>query len=291
MRLLAKKTDAGLSTTAKFVLVSLADYHNDKTGKCYPSHATIAKDINTTRETVARNIKILVERGLISTENRNGGQNSKYVWFHLDQDDRKSQLNVTENHNGIVTENESIVTENHRHCDFQTKHCDGESHEQLNNITIEQTHNSQGSQSSEQSDGFERWWCVYPKKVNQKAAAREWKRLRPDADLLIADTENRKANDRRCLAGFIWNPENYLRDERWKEAIEPIRRSEAESATTLPRDDNQLEAFAVALGIHDLGKAPQHIMNMAQYRQFILEWVQRNSKIQQLNNQIRTPAT
>ena len=274
MRLLAKKTHADLSTTAKFVLVSLADYHQNKTGKCYPSHATIAKDINATRETVARNIKILVKKGLISTENRKGGQNSKYVYFHLDQWDEESQSIVTENHNGIVTENDSIVTESHRHCDSKAKHCDGESHEQLNNITIEQTHNREKSQTDERSDGFERWRCVYPKKGNRKAAEREWNRLRPDADLLIADTENRKLNDRRWLAGYAPNPENYLRDERYNDPIEPVRKSESAAASRLPKDDAALDAWAVAHGIHEQGKAPQGL-DYAQYRKWLQKIIQR----------------
>jgi DNA-binding MarR family transcriptional regulator len=287
MRLLAKKTDAGLSSTAKFVLITLADYHNNKTGKCYPSHTTVANDTNLTRETVARNIKILVRKGLISTANRNGGQNSKYITFHLEQSQsnvtENHNTNVTGNHNGIVTENEGIVTENHRHCDSKAKHCDGESHEQLNNITKRTKHNRGNSQTNAQFDGLEKWLCVYPKKGNRKAIEREWKRINPDVDVLIADTKKRIANDRRWQDGarYAWSPENYLRDEHYNDPIEPVRKSEAEPSTMLPHDDQALESWAVAQGIHERGNAPLGI-DYSQYRQWLQQY------IQQHNLQIKT---
>lgn len=53
------------SPTAKMILLKLADNTNDETGQCFPRHDTIAKHCECSRRTVIRNIKKLVELGLI----------------------------------------------------------------------------------------------------------------------------------------------------------------------------------------------------------------------------------
>jgi hypothetical protein len=58
------------------------------------------------------------------------------------------------------------------------------------------------------------------KKVGKKPTLTVWKRIKPDADVLIADIENRLANDRQWQEGFIPNPTTYLNQERWNDAIQ-----------------------------------------------------------------------
>jgi len=269
----SKTTGKKLTVLEKVVLTSLADFHNDKYDQCYPSHETIAKDINSTRETVARNVKKLVEHGLISVSNRGSGQNSKLVKFLFPKKETIPNSIVTQNHNEV----DSIVTQSHSHCDSKAIHCDSkafhcdaESHEQV--ITINNNHTTEANSETDAISYLQTWLCVYPEKGNRKAIVREWNRLKPAADVLIADTENRKQNDRRWLAGYIPKPENYLKDERYNEPIEPVRKSESE--TTLPRDDNKLEDWAVAHGIHQKGNAPLG-MDYAEYRQWLQKISQR----------------
>lgn len=69
------------------------------------------------------------------------------------------------------------------------------------------------------SNEFERWWKTYPKKVGKKETYQVWQRIKPDADLLIADTLNRIANDDRWLRGYAKDPVRYLRHEVWNDEV------------------------------------------------------------------------
>lgn len=73
------------------------------------------------------------------------------------------------------------------------------------------------------STEFEKWWAEYPKKVKKKTAREIWMRKKPDADILIADVQNRIANDRRWLEGFTPDPTTYLNQERWDDELETAR--------------------------------------------------------------------
>ena len=73
------------------------------------------------------------------------------------------------------------------------------------------------------SKSFDRWWSVFPNKVGKKPAKAVWKRIKPDADALIADAKERIAHDRKWLGGFITNPTTYLQQERWNDEIKAPR--------------------------------------------------------------------
>ena len=66
---------------------------------------------------------------------------------------------------------------------------------------------------------FDLWWNEYPKKVKKKEALKVWKRIKPDADTLIADTKNRIQNDSNWLRGFVPDPTTYLNGERWNDQL------------------------------------------------------------------------
>ena len=121
-------------------------------------------------------------------------------------------------------------------------------------------------------DGFERWWAAWPvgHKAGKIKCKKTWKTKKPDPDVLIADVENRKANDRRWIPNkdgetFIPNPATYLNQERWDDDIQPVKSKSA----SLPKSDDALEQFAIEKGLHKRGCAPQNIRNMYQYRQWI----------------------
>ena len=75
------------------------------------------------------------------------------------------------------------------------------------------------------STEFESWWSVYPKKVKKKQARDIWRRKKPTAEVLIADTEARMAGDGRWLEGFIPDPTTYLNGERWLDELEAPRKA------------------------------------------------------------------
>ena len=201
MRDAAMKLDADLSSMAKFTLIVIADFHNGKTGACYPRQEVIAKVMNTSRETVARNLKKLVEAKLITITNRKGANHSKSIIFHFPCCDAESQQNnnpaVTLS-DPAVTLSDSVVTQDHT-C------CDAESHVTGKNRNITGNNNTP-------SKGFDDWFVLFPedRKGNRATALKEWNRIKPDADVLIADTQKRLANDKGWLAGFSHYPASYL---------------------------------------------------------------------------------
>ena len=60
--------DFDLSAGAVAVYIYLLRHANRKTNQCHPSEATIAKKLHLSRNTVAKHVRLLEERGLIVTE-------------------------------------------------------------------------------------------------------------------------------------------------------------------------------------------------------------------------------
>ena len=60
--------DFDLPAGAVAVYIYLLRHANRKTSQCYPSGATIAKKLHLSRNTVAKHVRLLEERGLIVTE-------------------------------------------------------------------------------------------------------------------------------------------------------------------------------------------------------------------------------
>ena len=60
--------DFDLPAGAVAVYVYLLRHANRKTNRCHPSEATIAKKLHLSRNTVAKHVRLLEERGLIVTE-------------------------------------------------------------------------------------------------------------------------------------------------------------------------------------------------------------------------------
>lgn len=87
---------------------------------------------------------------------------------------------------------------------------------------------------------FERFWQVYPKRVKKKTALEIWKRKKPDPDTLIADVENRLANDSRWVGGFVPDPTTYLNGERWNDELE--KRDETRRRTNQPERFEDVQA-------------------------------------------------
>ena len=82
---------------------------------------------------------------------------------------------------------------------------------------------------------FDRWWAQYPKKVGKKPALAIWNRIKPDADILIADAVNRAENDSQWRDGFIPNPTTYLNQERWNDELQ--KRNGTGNGTLSPADE------------------------------------------------------
>lgn len=60
----------GLAPGPKLVLLAIADHHNESTGLCCPSMATLALRAGVSRRSARRHVELLRERGLVSTTDR-----------------------------------------------------------------------------------------------------------------------------------------------------------------------------------------------------------------------------
>ena len=103
------------------------------------------------------------------------------------------------------------------------------------------------------TSSFEIWWKLYPKKIAKKKCLSFWitHSLIDIQHTLIADTQNRKANDQQWVDGYAPHALTYLRGERWNDDITPIR----EKGEPLPRDDNKLMSWAAEHDYPDPYKA------------------------------------
>jgi hypothetical protein len=65
---------------------------------------------------------------------------------------------------------------------------------------------------------FERFWEIYPKKVNKKGCEAKWKSLKLDSKIdLIIDKLKKQCLSKQWIEGFIPNPLTYLNQERWED--------------------------------------------------------------------------
>jgi uncharacterized protein YdaU (DUF1376 family) len=83
-------------------------------------------------------------------------------------------------------------------------------------------------------EGFDRFWEEYPNKAREKIARQEWANLAPDRYLRaeIMEALGRQKCSRKWVNGggiYIPNPDNWLRDQRWKD-IPPVPMSEEQQA-------------------------------------------------------------
>ena len=93
-------------------------------------------------------------------------------------------------------------------------------------VNTERAVNTKSIVKSSDQTAFDLWWQQYPKKVSKKEALKAWNKIKPDADLLIADTINKATNDDGWLRGYIPNPTTYLNQERWNDELQRPKPSE-----------------------------------------------------------------
>lgn len=87
--MMAIQRDGSLSDGARRTAMFLLDRHNYRTGRCFPSYGTIAKDIGADRSTAIRHIKSLIDAGWIFAEKADakGGfvsNNFVFAWGRCD---------------------------------------------------------------------------------------------------------------------------------------------------------------------------------------------------------------
>lgn len=212
-------------SSAKFVLVVLANCASADTGVAFPSTAYLASATGQDRKTVVANLARLIEWGLIEDTGRRAGTTKQIVVYRvLSGPDLFEECAQKRN----SSENGTVPKTNGNSTVFPQK----ESQKRDTEPSITQRNRQPSSPRC--ASRFEEFWAVYPKKVAKKPTETKWKAKRLDAlaDRLIADVRKRQAEDGRWLDGYIPNPSTYLAQERWEDELQPRR--DAPKASPVP---------------------------------------------------------
>lgn len=123
---------------------------------------------------------------------------------------------------------------------------------------------------------FARWYFYYPNKKGKPAALKAFIKATKKMDgeqvgrftqMIIDDTQNRAKNEdswQRDNGRYIPMPATYINGERWTDSL-----TQFEVKNSLPKSDEKLAEFAVQHNLHAPGKAPQHLRNASDYRNWI----------------------
>lgn len=207
----------------KLVLLKLADNASDQ-GECWPSYQHIAEQCEIARSTVKVHIRELEKSGLLRREFRRNGELNQSNVFHLTLDGGAAddRGGAAGNPPGAADARGGGAAENPR-----TSH------------SFEPVKEPKPMCTSS-TDGFEKFWKLYPKKKSRKDALKAWNKLNPDADQQVvmitalakhcASLDWIKANGQ-----YIPNAATWLNGERWHDALQPATGATQGSAfTNLP---------------------------------------------------------
>lgn len=170
-----------LSTpTTKFVLTILANYA-DENGSCYPSEKKLAEIIGVSDRQIRRCLKNLVSLNLISIQERKGSSNRYFLNMEAD----------------VQTTMEADVHTGRKLKSYNTK-------EDTKDIY---------------TDDFQKWWKIYPRKINKFSAAKSFKKSVKEVDVknLIKWTEVFAEQIIGTEERFIPHASTWLNQKRWED--------------------------------------------------------------------------
>lgn len=177
------------------VLESYADWDDDT---CYPSMTTLADHMGTTRQTIHRAQKELVERGLLEVESgQEAGTSNLYT--------------VVDPPGGCNTSVTGGVTP------------------ALQGGVTPALHKQEPTEQEPTNDmvtpdwaTFDKFWGIYPRRVGKKAARRAWdKAIRDTEAAKIIHGAARYRDDPRRTPEYTAHPSTWLNAGRWDDEIEP----------------------------------------------------------------------
>lgn len=222
------------SPLTQLLLFAIAQSENDEKGYAWCSHQYLADKCRCSRRSVMRGLEYLESNSFILIERRS-------------KDGIKTTNLYRVNYNHDVTQVHNDVTDCHKGSDRLSQGgSDRLSHKQI-------TSSNRLINTNTQTE-FERWWSQYPIKRGKKPALTAWKRIKPDADLLIADTINKTENDDGWLRGFAPNPTTYLNQERWNDELQSPKPTELTEADKYALRKQRTEAILQELNGHDVGE-------------------------------------
>ncbi|POG03491.1 replication protein [Pseudomonas putida] len=193
----------------KLVLVKLADNASDQ-GECWPSYQHIAEQCEIDRSTVRKHIKQLEAQGLLRIENREGPKgNSTNLYFLTLSGVGRNSTPVGQESTGVGPQPTGGVGPE----STRTSH------------SFEPVKEPK-PMCTEGTDGFDKFWKLYPKKKSRKDALKAWNKISPGAELqavMIAALANHCASRDWAKEGgqYIPNAATWLNGERWHDVLQP----------------------------------------------------------------------
>ncbi|WP_306473030.1 helix-turn-helix domain-containing protein, partial [Bacillus pseudomycoides] len=151
--------DERLTHKEMAVYMSLCRHANRETGSCFPSLSTIGKKVKMSKNTVLNALKLLIELGYISKENRSSedGGHASNIYYINDVGTLVHPVNkvVQEMNKGGSGDEQALVQEMN-----------------TNNTKLNKTkltiNNPRKNVSDSYSEDFENLWKTYPKKIDKK---------------------------------------------------------------------------------------------------------------------------
>lgn len=211
-------------SSARHVLLCLANYA-DKTGRgAFPSAGTLSEETGLSERTVRYKLDALEQAGVI----RAGTQSiaAAYITrldrrpmvYDLDME-RGAAIAPRSERGAVVAPREDVTGCKSLPLGVQL------TTERGAVVAPDPTPNRKATEepnlSLVKTSRFADWWAAYPNKVARKKAEQTWNTRRLDsmADRLIADVLNRAANCDRWKSGYVPDPCTYINQDRWEDAL------------------------------------------------------------------------
>ena len=218
-----------VSDGAKLFYCEVSRRCNER-GYCWASNEALAGDLNCGERTISRYVSELEDTGAIFTEDVGVSDRKR-------RHERRIRLaetcgfNIAKNGDVNVAKNGELnVAKN------------GEVNNRLNNIS--KNNPPIAPQGGERDLMFDRFWALYPRKANKKAARRAWDKLKPDLLLCSQMSVALKAQMRseqwtRDGGQYIPYPSTWINGRRWEDEA-PSAAPQRSRATSRREEDECL---------------------------------------------------
>lgn len=208
--------DPELPPSAKLLYAEISSL-TDAAGYCFASNAYFERLYDLSERTIIRLLRILERRGWIRTEENTGGKATRKIYAGVNPAAGAAADPLTKM---SVPPDKNVSTP-------LTKMSPPTINKKINNKSISSPQSPPwGGEGLKIYDpeAFERFWKLYPKKKDKKAAIKEWNRLRADRNLMRIMA----AALRRQMASEEWLRDNgravpypcrWLSHRRWEDEL------------------------------------------------------------------------
>lgn len=202
------------SPTMKSVLGYMARRASDDGSGVWTSKSNIARDTEFKRRTVQLAIKELIEKGLIEAVGKRQFQNGETDEYCINLEAVRKLESTRENDKKEACEGGSHANDIHTTCERGSHQGANDVHTNSPRITLKPSNYIKTGESASQS--FEKFWKIYPKKVEKKGALSKFKKALKSAtpQEIIKGAEN-YVKTKQVKDGFIKNPTTWLNNGCW----------------------------------------------------------------------------